>query len=77
MKIQAQALLLGIISTIVWGGVNIAPSYAINLIGNLPPTNDNSANTFSPSGGVSINAVSFTLPTGTDYTLNNAIRPLA
>jgi hypothetical protein len=72
MKIQAQLLLLGAASAFVWG-VSVAPSYALNLIGNLPPTDDNSANTFSPTGGVSINAVSFTLPTGTDYTLDNAV----
>jgi hypothetical protein len=35
MKIQAQALLLGATTAIAWGAVNVAPSYAINLIGNL------------------------------------------
>ena len=77
MKIQAQALLLGITSTIVWGGVNVAPSYAINLIGNLP-SNDLGASTISPATGLTnVKAVSFSLPTGTDYTLDNAVLRLA
>jgi len=76
MKIQAQALLLGITSTILWGGVNVAPSYAINLMGNLP-SNDGSGNPLSSSSGTNVKAVSFTLPTGTDYILNNVVLRLA
>ena len=74
MKIQAQALLLGITSAIAWGGVNVAPSNAINLIGNLP-SNDLGATGLGTAGagGVAVKAVSFTLPTGTDYILQNAI----
>jgi hypothetical protein len=72
MKIQA--LLLGVASTIAWGGVNVAPSYAINLIGNLPQTNDAGFRTMSSStGGSNVVAVGFTLPTGTDYALQNAV----
>lgn len=73
MKIQAQALLLGMTSTIAWGAVNVAPSYAINLIGNLPQTNDESASVLSSGSGTNVRAVSFTLPTGTDYILENAV----
>jgi hypothetical protein len=75
MKIQAQALLLGTVSAIVWG-VNVAPSYAINLIGNLPPTNDVGGSLLSV-GGSDVRAVSFTLPTGTDYILQNAVLRLS
>jgi len=73
MKIQTQALLLGITSTIAWGGVNVAPSNAINLIGNLPPTNDLGQTALSSTSGTNVKAVSFTLPTGTDYILQNAV----
>ena len=76
MKIQA--LLLGVASTIAWGGVNVAPSYAINLIGNLPQTNDAGFRTMSSStGGSNVVAVGFTLPTGTDYILQNAVLRLS
>ena len=69
MKIQAQALLLGATTAIAWGAVNVAPSYAINLIGNLPQNNDGSSTILSSSAGSNVSnvkAVSFTLPTGTD-----------
>lgn len=72
MKIQAQALLLGITSAVVWG-VNVAPGYAINLIGNLPQTNDLTTIGTLSSSGTNVRAVSFTLPTGTNYFLQNAV----
>ena len=60
------------------GGVNVAPSYAINLIGNLPQTNDSGFRTMSSStGGSNVVAVGFTLPTGTDYALQNAVLRLS
>ena len=55
MKIQA--LLLGVASTIAWGGVNVAPSYAINLIGNFP-SNDGAVSTLNTTLNY-IKAVSF------------------
>ncbi len=72
MKIQAQALLLGATTAIAWGAVNVAPSYAINLIGNFP-SNDGGASRLSSSSGTNVRAVSFTLPTGTDYILQDAV----
>jgi hypothetical protein len=71
MKIQAQALLLGATTAIAWGAVNVAPSYAINLIGNLP-SNDGGGSALNTTQ-IYIKAVSFTLPTGTDYILENAV----
>jgi len=71
MKIQAQALILGVTSVIALN-VKVAPSYAVNLIGNLP-SNDVSSTGLSSSSGTNVKAVSFTLPTGTDYILNNVI----
>jgi hypothetical protein len=71
MKIQAQALILGVTSVIALN-VKVAPSYAVNLIGNLP-SNDVSNTILSSSSGTNVKAVSFTIPTGMDYILENAI----
>jgi hypothetical protein len=72
MKIQAQALLLGATTAIAWGWISVAPGHAINLIGNLP-SNDGGVTILSSGSGTNVKAVSFTLPTGTDYILENAV----
>jgi hypothetical protein len=53
--------------------MNVAPSYAVNLIGNLPQSNDNRGTDLSSSTGPNVKTVSFTLPTGTAYTLDDAV----
>ena len=52
------------------GGVSIAPSYALNLIGNMPPSNDNSGTTVD---NIITKSVSFTLPSGNSYNLDNVV----
>jgi len=58
MKIQSQILLLGATSAFVWGGVSVAPSYAIKLIGNLPPDNDRATTLIAKNNGTT-ESVSF------------------
>jgi hypothetical protein len=55
------------------GGVAALPSQAAVLIGNLPPTNDNARTTIIATVVNVRQAVSFTLPSGSDYNLNDAI----
>jgi hypothetical protein len=71
MKIQSQLLLLGLTSTLAWG-VSIAPSSAVNFIGNLP-SNDGSSTILSSASGTNVKAVSFTHSSGTDYYLDDVI----
>jgi hypothetical protein len=70
MKIQSQLLLLGLTSTLAWG-VSIAPSSAVNFIGNLP-SNDGPSTILSSASGTNIKAVSFT-SSGSDYSLDDVI----
>lgn len=72
MKIQSQLLLLGFTSTLAWG-VSIAPSSAVNFIGNLPPENDLSSTILSSASGSNVKAVSFTYGSGPDYYLDDVI----
>jgi hypothetical protein len=69
MKIQSQILLMGATSSFVWGGVNVTPSYAINLIGNLPSNDSTATAIFNTSS----KSVSFTLPSGNSYSLDNVV----
>ena len=69
MKIPSHILLMGATSAFVWGGVSVAPSYAIKLIGNLP-SNDGSNLPVSRNHTLS---VSFTLPSGGSYRLDNVV----
>ena len=71
MKIQSQLLLLGLTSTLAWG-VSIAPSSAVNFIGNLP-SNDGSSSVLSSTSGTNIKAVSFTYGSGPDYYLDDVV----
>ncbi|MFM7442230.1 MAG: choice-of-anchor R domain-containing protein, partial [Snowella sp.] len=71
MKIQSQLLLLGFTSTLVWG-VSIAPSSAVNFIGNVP-TDDGSSSILSSTSGSNIKAVSFTQGSGPDYSLDDVV----
>ncbi len=72
MKIQSQLLLLGFTSTLAWE-VSIAPSSAVNFIGNLPPENDLSSTILSSASGSNVKAVSFTYGSGPDYYLDDVI----
>ncbi|PZV22113.1 MAG: hypothetical protein DCF12_20950 [Snowella sp.] len=71
MKIQSQLLLLGFTSTLAWG-VSIAPSSAVNFVGNLP-SNDGSSTILSSTSGTNIKAVSFTYGSGPDYYLDDVV----
>ena len=71
MKIQSQLLLLGFTSTLAWG-VSIAPSSAVNFIGNVP-TDDGSSSVLSSTSGTNIKAVSFTYGSGPDYYLDDVV----
>jgi len=71
MKVQSQLLLLGLTSTLAWG-VSIAPSSAVNFIGNLP-SNDGPSTILSSASGTNIKAVSFTYGSGPDYSLDNVV----
>jgi hypothetical protein len=72
MKIQSQLLFLGLTSTLAWG-VSIAPSSAVNFIGNLP-SNDGGWSTIASSGSeTNVKAVSFTYGSGPDYSLDNVV----
>lgn len=71
MKIQSQVLFLGLTSTLAWG-VSIAPSSAVNFIGNLP-SNDGSSTILSSTSGTNIKAASFTYGSGPDYYLDDVI----
>jgi hypothetical protein len=74
MKIQSQLLLLGLTSTLAWG-VSIAPSSAVNFIGNLP-SNDGSSSVLSSTSGTNIKAVSFTYSgdsSSPDYSLDDVV----
>ena len=71
MKVQSQLLLLGLTSTLAWG-VSIAPSSAVNFIGNLP-TDDGSSSVLSSTSGTNIKAVSFTYGSGPDYYLDDVV----
>ena len=71
MKVQSQLLLLGLTSTLAWG-VSIAPSSAVNFIGNLP-SNDGSSSILSSASGTNIKAVSFTYGSGPDYSLDDVV----
>jgi hypothetical protein len=55
------------------GGVSTAPSYAINLIGNMP-SNDAASTSIQTS---STKSVSFTLPSGDSYSLDNFVLRLS
>ena len=71
MKIQSQLLFLGLTSTLAWG-VSIAPSSAVNFIGNLP-SNDGSSSILSSMSGTNVKAVSFTYGSGPDYSLDDVV----
>ena len=71
MKIQSQLLFLGLTSILAWG-VSIAPSSAVNFIGNLP-SNDGSSTILSSTSGSNIKAASFTYGSGPDYYLDDVI----
>jgi hypothetical protein len=71
MKIQSQLLFLGLTSTLAWG-VSIAPSSAVNFIGNLP-SNDGSSTILSSTSGTNIKAASFTYGSGPDYYLDDVV----
>ena len=71
MKIQSQLLLLGLTSTLAWG-VSIAPSSAVNFIGNLP-SNDGSSTILSSASGTNIKAASFTYGSGPEYYLDDVV----
>ena len=71
MKIQSQLLLLGLTSTLAWG-VSIAPSSAVNFIGNLP-SNDGTSTTLSSTSGNNVKAVSLTYNNGPSYSLDNVV----
>jgi hypothetical protein len=71
MKIQSQLLFLGLTSTLAWG-VTIAPSSAVNFIGNLP-SNDGNSTILSSTSGTNIKAASFTYGSGPDYSLDDVI----
>lgn len=62
--------LLAASSTLVlWGGVTATPSYALGFFGNLP-SNDGGLSAMNTNN---VTAVSFTLPTGNDYSLSSVI----
>ena len=71
MKVQSQLLLLGLTSTLAWG-VSIAPSSAVNFIGNLP-SNDGSSTILSSASGTNIKAASFTYGSGPEYYLDDVV----
>jgi hypothetical protein len=72
MKIQSQLLFLGLTSTLAWG-VSIAPSSAVNFIGNLPSNDGRFTTLSSTSGFTNIKAVSFTYGSGLDYFFDDVI----
>jgi hypothetical protein len=76
MKIQSQLLLLGLTSTLAWG-VSIAPSSAVNFIGNLPSNDGGSSTIVSSGSGTNVKAVSFTYGSGPDYSLDDVVLRLA
>lgn len=71
MKIQSQLLFLGLTSALAWG-VSIAPSSAVNFIGNLP-SNDGSGTILGSASGTDIKAASFTYGSEPDYSLDDVI----
>ena len=75
MKIQSQLLLLGLTSTLAWG-VSIAPSSAVNFIGNLPSNDGDSTELSSAPTKTNVKAVSFTYSgdsSSPDYSLDDVV----
>ncbi|AFY46213.1 PEP-CTERM putative exosortase interaction domain-containing protein [Nostoc sp. PCC 7524] len=72
-SLSTSLALAGISGSLVFMS-QISPASAITLIGNLPQTNDLVRSQIARVGSeVSVKALGFTLPTGSDYTLTNVI----